>query len=288
MSKAVFPKNLLNKDINNKNRQWIDDYIKNTNYNKVYYRSLENFFRYVNFENKHFNFFTEKDIQEYIEIMLDNNYAISKIDYTISNISSFRSYLIEKYPEFFSEKFLSNLNDLKLGIPEKKYAESKPLNLIQLNSVKQFIKSNIKTEYIFEIFYQLGIEKKDFNVCIPKNANLKNKYFKNKEKEIIFNEKIMNLLEAIAKLDDFKITPYMVNYHLKKIEEDLKSKGLLTSDETLTYNDIIKTHEMFFIKCPNCRKKIEMVSHNWVLAKPETSKNLYLVCSLCKGGTEVG
>src|SRR5690606_38311017 len=130
----------------------------------------ENFFRFKLFSDKPFNLFTENDVSAYIEVMIDNDFSMNRINMLVSNLASFRLFLIERHSNFFSQYFLNNINELKLGRPEKKYSESQSLNYQQLELVKKFILNNERTEYIFQILYQLGIDKKDFEVCTPENA----------------------------------------------------------------------------------------------------------------------
>ena len=284
-TKAVFPKELLNNFIEEHNQNWINEYIENTKFDKGYYQALENFFKFKRYEKKPFNLFTNYDVSEYIETMIDNKFGTNKINSIISNINSFKKFLIEQHSDIFSEHLLNDLLELKMDIPEKKYIKNQPLNLVQLNYTKEFIKQDIRAEYIFEIFYQLKIQKQDIEICSPKYANKENMTFKRKNKTINYNNKIQELLIKIEKFSDFKdsYSIPMVNYYLDKIEQYLRIKGLYNVDKKLNYLDIAKTHEAFFIKCPNCGNEFESVSTNWALAKVDFGDNLFLVCSKCKG-----
>lgn len=282
-NKASFPKELLNEFIEENNQNWINEYKTETNLDKGYYQALENFFKFKKYEKKPFNLFTTTDVSDYIEIMIDNSYSENRIDAIISNISSFKKFVVEKHPEIFSAYHLKDLPNLKIGNPEKKYKDSQSLNLVQLNHIKEFIKSDIRTEYIFEIFYQLNIQKRDIEVCSPKYADQQYKSFKKRDKVIRYNDKIQELLTKIEKYPKFKATYTMVNYHFNKIEQYLKAKGVYDLDRKLNYLDISKTHESYFLKCPNCGSEYENISVNWVLAKVDFCDDFYIVCSKCKG-----
>lgn len=281
--KAVFPKKLLNNFMEENNEKWINEYRKDSNFTKGYYQTLENFFKFKDYAKKPFNLFNTSDVSKYIEIMIENGFSINRIDYIISNINTFKKFLIEKHPDVFNENLLKDLLELKMGKPEKKYIDTQPLNLVQLNYAKEYIKSNIRTEYIFEILYQLNIRKQDFEICLPQYANRENMIFKKKDKIIKYNSKIQELLSKINTVSNFKATFSMIPDHLTKIEQYLKIKGVYNENRTLTYFDISKTHEAYFIKCPNCGIEYENISSNWALAKVDFSNNYYLVCSKCKG-----
>lgn len=286
MGRGAFPKELQNEKIELNNQKWIQEYRLATEHGTGYLQQLENFFRYKEFSSKPFNSFVYDDVAEYIEVMKDNDFTAYRIDTLISNIASFKRYLTEKHPENFSPNLLSNLHNLKIGQYEKKYAESHPLSYTQLELAKEFIKNNIRTEYIFQIFFQLGIDKKDFDICSPDNAVMEERAFINRDKRIVFNDVIEELLIRLKTEQGFKATTNMILDHLRKIEIHLKDNAALETDRTIAYNDVIKTHERFFFKCPSCEQKHENTSTNWVLVKIQTSNNLYLVCSHCKGSAE--
>ncbi len=286
--RAVFPKELLNDDIEENNQRWINEYKKHTNYDNGYYQALNNFFRFKKFEKKAFNTFLTSDVGEYLETMIENGFGDYKITAIISNINSFRGFLVEKYPQMFSEFLLKDLPDLKMNIMERKNIGAKQLSLVQLQCVKEYIKDNIFCEYFFQIYYQLNIAKKDIKYCHPKYANKRKMVFENDKKQIPYNEKIQEILyklEAMNLQKKYRDNISAVEFHLAKIEEHLKTKGIYNVDKNFTYGDIKKTHEAFFLKCSNCGKESESLSNNWVLAKVDSNNNdyYYLVCSKCKG-----
>jgi hypothetical protein len=275
-----FPKELMNSNIESHNINWIKEYRQDTNHKESYYQSLGNIFKYDAFSSKPFSSFALDDLNKYIEVMIDCNYGDRRILYTISIFSSFKNYLIEKHPDIFVENFLRNIKDLTFKVRDNKYDESKSLNFIQINLVHEFLQLNLKTEYIFEIFYQLGIPKKDFNTCLPEYADMQDKKFKC---GIEYTDKIQELLLKIKKVSNFSVKYGMITDHLKKIEDFLRSKGMYKKGKTLTYKDLQKTHEAFFVKCPNCGRTFENLSEYWVLAKSENSTHFRIVCHECKG-----
>lgn len=283
MSKATFPKELLKDEIEIKTQTWLEVYKSKTNFDKGYYQKLENFFKFIKFTNKSFDQFEIHDIEEYLEVLYDNDYSVSLIDSLISNLSSFKTFLINEYPETFSQYFLSDILQLKIGQKDKKYADSRPLTYRQLTMTKLFIKSNIRTEYIFQVFYQLGIDKKDFHCCTPKNALRYERAFVKDNLRIEYNSVIEELIERASRDSNFKATPNMITDHLKSIQLYLSENNLLDPEQTITYNDVIKTHQKFFLKCPNCERKAESISNNWVLVITDYSDEMHLTCVDCKG-----
>ena len=215
--------------------------------------------------------------------MIESKFGTHRIDFIISDINSFKRFLIEKHPDIVSENLLKDLLELKMGKPGKKYIDTQALNLVQLNYTKGFIKYNIRTEYIFEILYQLNIQKQDIKMCLPQYADKENMVFRKKDKVIKYNYKIQELLIKIETVPNFKATYAMITDHLDKIEQYLRIKGVYAGNKKLSYLDIAKTHEAYFIKCPNCGMEYENISSNWALAKVDFSDNYYLVCSQCKG-----
>lgn len=284
MSKAIFPKELLSDVVEEYNQKWIDEYKSETEYEKPYYDSLEQFFKFIRFKELSFNKFRLKHVEEYIEVMIEQEFSTKRIDYMISNISSLRTFLLKKYPDLFPIEFLSGLTDLKLGsVDDRKNGVSEPLNLVQLSLVREWIKNKPRTEYIFEIFYQLGIQKKDFEMCTLKYVDKENSCFRKNNNVIKYNKKIAELISKVESNSKFKATFHMITDHIKKIEKFLKDKGVYDINKSLTLYDITKTHERYFVVCPNCGEKCESISENWVLAKTDFCVDMFLVCSNCKG-----
>ncbi|MVP00554.1 hypothetical protein [Paenibacillus lutrae] len=283
MGKASFPKELTAKEIESNNKNWIDQYKAMTDFDKGYYQKLENFFKFHKFTNKPFNLFVQKDVEEYIKVLFDNDYAPNLIDSLISHLSSFKNFLIEQYPDNFNQSFLNNILSLKIGTKEKKYAESRPLTYKQLVLTKQYIKSNIKTEYIFQVFYQLGIDKKNFHICSLDNVVEEEHAFVKDNILIKYNSVIEELLTRVSLEPNFKATSHMITDHLRGIQTHLSENNMLEEGQTLTYNDIIKSHKRFFFICPHCDEKRENLSFNWALVKTNYNNEMQLFCSSCKG-----
>ena len=83
--------------------------------------------------------------------------------------------------------------------------------------------------------------------------------------------------------DDFEVTDDMSNKYLERITKNLIQEGNFYKDTNLNMFDIRETSKDFFLECPNCKRRLENVSRNWVLAKTDYDDDFRLVCCICKG-----
>lgn len=183
----------------------------------------------------------------------------------------------------FRKDFLIDMNNIPLGGGDP--SDAKSLNLLQLSYIREYNKHNVYDEYIFEILFQLGIDKQDLNICLQKNKDVVNHCFPRKNKEpILYNAKIAELLEKVQN-DELimKRIRGIDQRYLKNATEFLRRKGVYNKDRQLNYSDIHKSYEAYIINCPNCGTPFENLSKYWVLAKAVIDEEYQLVCSLCKG-----
>src|SRR5258706_15944138 len=109
MGKPVFPKELMNNQMNESNKKWLDEYKSETNLDKGYYQKIENFFRFRDYESMPFNIFTVSDIEKYVGVMVDKSYKEDTINALPGALSGFKNFLIAKHPTIFDKDFLANL-----------------------------------------------------------------------------------------------------------------------------------------------------------------------------------
>lgn len=283
MGKPIFPKELMNDHMNESNKKWLDEYKSETDLGKGYYQKIENFFRFRDYESKPFNVFTVSDVEKYVGVMVDNNYKEDTINALPGALSGFKNFLITKYPTIFGVDFLSNLPTryFENGDPSDAFA----LSVTQINLIREFNKQNWVYEYIFEIYFQLGIKKKEITVCHPKNNDEKQACFKSPEGEgIKYNSKIAQLLE-IQKKRDVNVTQVVANYYLSKVTDFLRQQvpPAYEKERTLNYLDIKKSHQKYVLTCPSCGQLTENNAKSWVLAKAEQEPDFRLACFECKG-----
>ena len=124
-------------------------------------------------------------------------------------------------------------------------------------------------------------------ICVPQNADHKKHCFCLNDKTIRYNEKINQLLDKVENVDELEMKMQNIDYHyFKKVTTYLKSiAGVWKKERSLNYSDILKSHEIYMIKCPNqnCGELSENFQKNWVLVKTEFDTEYRLVCSQCKG-----
>jgi hypothetical protein len=265
------------------NKGWFEKFKAKTNHkSKGYYQTVEKFLKFSKYKDKPFNTFTLTDIEDYVYVMWDNNYSAKRTDGVVAAISSFKNFLIKNYS--FPQDFLSNV--LTLQVNESSVPDSDPLTPLQLHYVREYNERNIVDEFIFEIYFQLGVDKKDLEICVPQNVDREKRCFHSEGKEIKYNEKINQLMRKVEDVDGLETQVKSIDYrYLKKATTHLKEAGVWKKERALNYSDILKSHEVYMLKCPNlsCGELTENLQQNWVLVKEEFDTEYRLVCSQCKG-----
>lgn len=213
VAKASFPKELKCREINAINKNWLDDFRRATNFVDSYYTTIENFFKFCEFQNKPFNTFTTKpDIEKYVEIMMENGYTTDTMNSLNWALSSFKNFLIRNNPTIFPENFLADLYILRFD--DDNPSDAFALSLGQINHIRDYNLHDIRDEYIFEIYFQLGIMKKEITICNPSNNTNELSCFKLGDKKIRYNAKIAELLAKLPQNMDLKLTPELANFYL--------------------------------------------------------------------------
>ncbi len=236
----------------------------------------------LNNSKKPFNLFTFEDLKAYTTMLEDFNYSQKTIDRHISWISSFKDYLISQYSESFPSNFLSDYD--KLRKPSKTIPKGQPFDLVQLSHIRKYRDHDPKSEYCFELFFQLGIDKKDVAYCSPQNLDRQRWVFKRPDGTVIpINNGLIEIIKDTEDIDNLTISYEMVNNYFRNIATYLKSNNQYSRNRNITLYDIEKTRERFFHHCPNCNLIFETFSDNWVLAKADIDNKYHLVCNVCKG-----
>lgn len=284
MPKAIFPKELLCNEINEINKTLLNDYKKETNFSRGYYQKLEKFFKFIGYQNLPFNSFTKANVERYIEVMVDNNFSEDTINTLFGALSGYKNFHIKKNPSLFRKDFLFDLpiNFFKNVKPSDAFA----FNQIQLNLIREYNRQKFQNEYIFEIFFQLGIKKKDLAICKPENHDRQSFCFRTANgKEIRYNIHIADILERVPEDQELKLTEMVTNYYLIKVTEFFRQQTppVYFKERPISYSDIIKSHKKYILNCPFCGQFNENVAKNWVLIKTEQNAGYRLVCSQCKG-----
>jgi len=278
-------KHLTLKEMERSNKKWFDKFQGETDHKSTgYYQTIENFLKFNKYKDKPFDTFTRADVDDYILTMWQNGYKSGRTDVVVAIISSFKNFLIRNCS--FPSDFLSDI--LSLQVNEDSASDSIPFSLLQLHYIREYNGHNISDEYIFEIYFQLGVDKKDLSVCVPQNADRQQRCFRLKDKIIRYNEMINQLIDKITDLDELEMKIQNVDYHyFEKVTSHLVKNfdRVWKKERTMRYSDILRSHEVYMIRCPNpsCQELSENIKQNWVLVKTEIDSDYRLVCSQCKG-----
>jgi hypothetical protein len=254
-----------------------------TEFKDGYYQRLERLLKYLKFQDKPIDTYSLFDVEELIISMWENGYKIKTTNAYIGALRGFRKFLIEKCS--FSDDFLNGLE--QYYISDKTTFECEPFSLKQLNLIREYNKSKPEFEFIFEVFFQLGIDKKDISICSPKNCDQSQKVFSKGKKRIFFNSKISDLLDGdldIAKIE--KVSSNVDYFYFRHLSQFLiNEKNVYPQGSQITYSEILKSHHNYIVACPNpnCREMTENICSNWVLLKTETDSDFRLYCKACKG-----
>ena len=285
MTKPIFPQKVLSTEINENNQRWLQQYKEDNNFAKGYFPKLERFFRYKEFSNIPFNEFTNKEIELFITVLEKNNFSIDTINAQINQVSGFRKYLIDKYPEKFPKDFLYNLPRFE------KTSESDAiiLNLRQLNLIRKFNSRKLIYEYIFEMYFQNNIMKKEIYYCLPEYSSPTNYSFNyDNSFKLKYNKVVSELLENVQKNNGINFTDSTITEYFKSVGIFLRNQkpSAFLMARPLNYSDIEKSREKYLMLCPNCHRLTESKAHSWVLVKYNEEENYRLVCSVCKGESD--
>ena len=290
MAKSTWREDFFCENINENTKKWLDEYKE---IRSADYRKLIRIFSFRDYQNKPFDTFIDPDWKSFIVGMENGKLAKDDVKFSKDTINEYVRVLCG-LKEFYlknslvSKDFLPEL--LRVYYKKVPPSDAFALEYDQINLIREFNRQNIQHEYIFEIYFQLGIMKKEIIVCNPNNINNDSSGFKNsKGMDIKYNAKIVELLKRLSKSKkEIKLTESTVNYYLSKVTEYLKdpNRHAYAMERPLKYSDLIESHKKYILKCPFCGQFTENVAKSWVLIKTEQAPDfsLYrLVCSQCKG-----
>lgn len=285
--KAKLPPGSLTDDIEPNNRRWLEEFKVSPYCKENYYANIKIFLRYKGFKEKPIYSISGNDVLEYIDVMLKKGFSPHTRNTLLIELQVFKDFLLDTHPLDFQDKeFLDNLQALKDNvIPAQGELVDEPLDLIQLGYVRKYNARNIEYEYIFELFFQLGIKDRELIICHPKNAIKSESVFSYKGKNIAYNAKIAELIEKTGGMN-FHWNSNTARNYLKKITQILREKQVLSKDRDIGIRDLKETHQAFFFTCPACKKEYENTAENWVLARTEIDAEYHIVCAFCRGKTK--
>lgn len=280
------PKKELIPELNGDNKIWFEEYKTYERANPTYIDNLRRLLRAKIYDNKPFSMFTIIDIMNFLAILDRLGHKPNSKNNYVNAANSFRGFLIEKYPGMFGSNFLGEL----ISLIEKN--ESTPeriaLNPDQLYWIRKYadVKSKPLTIYIFELYFQLGIPKKDIQFCTVENADLEKMHFKTDKEPISYNNVIQNLLLKYRnELANANLSVYSASDKFETLTSWLIKNNVAGhyADSPLCYEDIRLSHSLYVLTCPVCQRKHENLASNWVLAKTKIETEYRLACIQCKG-----
>ena len=277
-----------------KNKEWFEEYKHWGETKPNYHKAIERFLKFYS-NAKPFNALTDFDLKKYRDEMEP---YIGRGNLINAALGNFKYFLITE--KGAGDNFLMGLSKPRKAIPpkklDKKDSEAIALNLAQIGYIRKYNKDqgDINDQYIFEIFFQLGIEKNELKFCYPskRDKNGKKRFVVdgNKSVYIPYNEKIAELIEKVQDNEALRLKFHDVDKYLKKVTDYLRHPEptdpilcLYSRKRQIRKNDLKASHDAHFIKCPNCKRSFENAKKNWILAKVEGDEEFYIVCSQCKG-----
>jgi len=264
MPSKLIPKDHL-KEMAPKNKEWFEKYKTKT---PSYYTNIQEFLEFCAYKNdKYISQLDKTDIDSYFKTLKEFHAKPPTIHGRYSALSDFRNFLHALDSYTFDEKYLSAILDYE-QIEIKKPTIKKALSLTQVKYVREYnhlSAKSVKDEYIFELFFQLGIREIDLVAC---------KFPKNKSAVVE---------EFIKKVPKGSIKVGTINSYLQRITNHLKKIGLYDENGRLiSSGDLTENHEAYCLQCPNCKISFENIPENWVLTRTESDQDFRLYCSHCK------
>lgn len=189
-----------------------------------------------------------------------------------AHIKNFYVTIASKIPNIdFDESLFNALN------PKNKEDKKikKLLTTDEIRMIKKRINGDVYLKLAFELAYIHGLYGDEICQFSFDKYNIDKKmYIVNRNKKIVFSDELNQCL--LKNKTNFKIKGSDSYYQC------YKTIGRLIGRE-LTWEDINKTREEYFMKCQLCNNKYENLSSNWVIIQYEDDVNSsgYLVCKHC-------
>jgi site-specific recombinase XerD len=264
--KQIIPKH-LRKGIEPYNKEWFQKYQTELEDPPGYYANVREFLEFCAFQkDKDISDIDDTDVALYIKTLKSYGAKPRTINRRLSALSGFRTFLHSN-----GKKFLPDLPSREDTDKDENPTDIKALSLIQLNYARKYNCRYVKDEYIFELFFQLGIGKNDLIACkFPENRNAQ-------------------VDEIIKKVPKGDVALGTIDSYFTRVTKELQDKGVYDkSRRKVNSYDLIESHKAYFLKCPNCGKSFENTAKYWVLARvnideADCQDEYCIVCTVCKG-----
>jgi hypothetical protein len=263
-------------ELSEDHKEYLYDFLHGRKNRETYSLHLKEFFRFMAYRNKNVtNEIDDNDLRAYIQEI--ENFKIPTRNTRYSSLRTFKSFLHNEYPEKFKENYLQNIpSDGKADGQEK----GRVFSLFEISMIRKFNSTDrnirISDTIIFEFPFQIPkFRKQDFD----------NKIFL---ETIITDYQNLDYFYTPFKKSNETITVSKINGYFERLTKHLLLQGVYQGGEReVTYYDITKSHDAYFITCPNCGLQFECTDVNWCFAKLNFDKEYHLVCRQCKGQSDI-
>lgn len=192
----------------------------------------------------------------------------------VEYVKSFLQYVAPSTSLKYDPKLLTTLIKKK-----DKKRNSYPLKINDINKIREITLPFPELFFSFEMAYTYGLKLKQLSNC--SRANYKDGHLHIDGVSIEFHGMLKQMIEDNHAL----LQPRSINTHqdrYKKIGELMQDIGYLSDRRTITWQDINRTREEYFIKCQLCDERYENTSSNWVLFQYDNdpTESKWIVCRI--------
>ena len=180
----------------------VRNYSENTVIN--YKKDLEEYSKYLKFNNLNILSITYKEVKEYLSYLYDKEYSKSTLSRKISTLRSFYKYL-------YGESLIDKNPYLFVSLPKKekklpRYVNYEDLDLM-FNIPELNTKFGIRDRLILEILYGTGIRVSELCSILIEDIDFKNKQIRikgkgNKERIVLYGECCSDILNKYLDIRD--------------------------------------------------------------------------------------
>jgi len=212
---------------------------------------------------------TQEDIDEhllgFINNESDNNYN--------NRVKHIKGYL-----EFHKNKLKNSIDLSSLLIDSKEITTSKKnikssLTAEQVALCEEKYKNNLTKLFIFKLLYYTDITTEEIIDLKYSDFDTLDNSFNIGERKIFVPN---SMVELISSLRDEPILSrkFYIDHIVKNMKQELKEVGI----SNFKPKDMQKTHELLFLRCPQCGCKYEAVVDNWCARQFTDNGKFWIVC----------
>jgi Phage integrase, N-terminal SAM-like domain len=267
------------KQTSKKNQEWYkgyEEYLVKAN------SSRKTIAQYLNAVINLYTFYEDKDI----DLILPEDIQNFLLQYDKASTYNFKFYAIKSFFTFLSKhtrlRFdVSELSELSFSSAEVKSDYSNVANPLTIDEIVRLRKSLERNQdyrrwFTFEMIYQYGFTLEEVSRCTKKTYDIATRRFSFKP-NVEMNDTVHYLISQNI-LPDKKVATSTLQSRITELERYL--------DRKVKYNDIIKTRERTFFRCPKCGTPTECIPSNWVIFEYSIDHSKWMVCKVNCGTGE--